>query len=566
MIILIAEDDDNSRVLQQTILESNGHTVISTSNGKEALMTLATQKPDLIISDIMMPEVDGYAFCRSVKSDPELARIPFVFYSATFTSSSDQQLASELGCSLFLIKPMDPDALMAAINDVMASTHSQEPPVVKPIDRDAMDIKYASAISRKLDKKVKELKQAHIELSITQGRLQQIKESYRLAQKIAQIGCWDYNAKTGEYWWSEELYTMLGVPQGRKPSRDLLLEHIAPADRDRYMRALNMAEEKSIAFHMDHQMVSDSGHLLMVRSETEISAFDPATGRPARLVCVIQDITRQRAVEEEKSQLELNLRQGQKMQALGSLASSIAHDFNNILTTIITNAELLSISATSLGKSEQQQLDDIVDACKRATGLVAQIRTFSRQEKQNKEPTSLAELINETIRLLRNTLPANIRIQCHMEPKCPRVLANPTQLHQIIMNLLVNAFQAMQPNGGVVDIRLESVQVAAWDDMARRGLKAGSYLLLKVSDTGVGMDEFVQNRIFEPYFTTKEHHEGTGLGLSVVHGIVLEHNGQITVNSKPGEGTSFMIYLPVYTSKNHADPHTGSPSHARVGA
>ena len=128
--------------------------------------------------------------------------------------------------------------------------------------------------------------------------------------------------------------------------------------------------------------------------------------------------------------------------------------------------------------------------------------------------------------------------------RSPKALANPTQIHQVIMNLLVNAIQAMPPQGGTIDIRLASAHVAGWDPVAREGLKAGHYVLLTISDTGTGIDEKTKERIFEPYFTTKQQSEGTGLGLSVVHGIVLEHNGQITVDSEPGEGTTFSVYLP----------------------
>jgi len=546
MKILVVEDDENSRVLQHTILEAGGHSVVSAANGREALVKISEGAPELIISDIMMPEMDGYALCRAVKSNPDLVHIPFVFYSATFTSSGDQQLAAELGGSRFLIKPMDPDAFLASIRELLLDGIPPEvPPIIQPLDKDAMDVKYANTISRKLDKKVEELKHAHSQLALTQTRLQQIKDSYRLAQKIAQVGCWDFNVSAREFWWSDELYALLGLAVGDKaPTRAMLLNRIAPEDRDRFERALVMAEEKAIPFHMDHHVIGPNDQLKLVRTETEITAFNPGTGRPARLVSVMQDITRQRQMEEDKARLELNLRQGQKIQALGSLASSIAHDFNNILTTIQANAEVLTMSDTALSAEDREQLDHITSACRRASGLVQQIMTFSRQEKQQKEPTLIATLVEEVLRLIKSSVPDNIKICRKFSSNCPHALANPTQIHQVVMNLCINAIHAIRPNAGQIDIQLDAIQVVGWDKVALEGLKAGNYVRLIISDNGLGMEEAIRDRIFEPYFTTKQPGEGTGLGLSVVHGIILEHHGQISVSSTPGQGTSFSIYLP----------------------
>lgn len=546
MKVLIAEDDENSRLLQHTILESAGHTVLSAANGREAFQVLARSIPDLIISDIMMPEMDGYAFCRAVKSDPAFAHIPFVFYSATFTTEADKQLAAELGSSLFLIKPMEPDEFMATIQKVLDQGISASPPVSIPsLDAGAIDVKYASSLARKLDKKVVELKRAHTELATTQAQLERIKESYQFAQKIARIGIWDWDLVSGEFWWSDELYHLLGVPPETPPTRDLLLRRIAPDDRPRFERAMRMAEEKAIPFHMDNYVLGAGDVELMIRAEVSIAHFDHTLKKPRRLVCVMQDITQQRKMESEKARLELNLRQSQKIEALGTMAGSIAHDFKNILMIVQANAESLRMEGASRPADEIEQLNQIIAACRRAGELAGQIMTFSRQEKMAKVPTPILPVMEEVLRLIRSILPPGISMNSRLDAACPAVVANSTQIHQVIMNLCMNAIQAMTGASGTIEVTMEPVIVQGWDPIVLEGLKAGKYVLIQVQDRGCGMDNATRERIFEPYFTTKEAGGGTGLGLSVAYGIVLEHNGQISVSSEEGSGSTFSVYLPV---------------------
>lgn len=547
MKFMVVEDDENSRVLQHTILEAAGHQVTSAANGREALQLIARERPEVIVSDIMMPELDGYALCRAIKSNPDYAAIPFVFYSATYTSPADQQLALELGGACFLVKPMDPTEFMQQIDSVLARiSESASAPRVVPLDLDAVDVRYAHTIARKLDKKIVELKETRHQLASTEARLRLIEENHRTAQQIAHLGSWDLEIRTGEWWWSEELYALLGLADGpRTPGRERLMERIAPEDRPRFERATALAEEKGIPFRMELRVLGPADETRICYAEGRIAATDPSSGKPIRLICAMQDITRMRQMEDEKGRLEASLRQAQKMEALGTLAGSIAHDFNNILSAILNSAELLRVSPDAPDAEKQECLNIILDAGRRAADLVKQIKTFSKPSDQSRQPVDIGAVIQEAIKFLRHTADAGIEIQYRPDTHCPPVLANATQLHQVIMNLCVNAIQAMAAKPGVLEISTTAVEISSWDRIALDGLKAGRYVVVGVRDTGIGMDDATRERIFEPYFTTREQNEGTGLGLSVVHGIVLGLNGKITVTSAPQQGTTIAVYLPV---------------------
>ncbi len=253
---------------------------------------------------------------------------------------------------------------------------------------------------------------------------------------------------------------------------------------------------------------------------------------------IVRDITERKRIEEQ-------LRQAQKMEAIGTLAGGIAHDFNNILYAIRGYTEL-SLAETPQESQLAENLREIRRSTKRAADLVKQILTFSRKGAEEKQPLGLEPVVKEALNLIRKTLPTTIDIRQDIAAGCRPIMADLTQIHQVIINLCANAADAME-SGGVLTVHLREVVVAP--ELARQieGLQAGDYLRLSVADTGHGMDQATLARIFEPYFTTKGPGKGTGLGLATVHGIVCSHQGAIALNSAPGQGTTFDLYFPALT-------------------
>jgi PAS domain S-box-containing protein len=260
-------------------------------------------------------------------------------------------------------------------------------------------------------------------------------------------------------------------------------------------------------------------------------------GKIISAVHVVRDIS-------ERKGLEKHLLLAQKMEAIGTLAGGIAHDFNNILSAIIGYSELVLYSA-SKETPMYENVKEVLKAGHRAKDLVKQILTFSRQDESERKPIQVSPIVSDALKLLRASLPTTIEILQNEKVGVDTVSANPSQIHQIIMNLCTNAGYAMRENGGVLEVNLENVELDSSFTDLYPNIEPGSYLKIRTSDTGSGIPSQVLGRVFEPYFTTKEKGEGTGLGLAVAYGIVESYGGTITVLSVPGEGTTFDIYLPV---------------------
>ncbi|MDA8162533.1 MAG: PAS domain S-box protein, partial [Desulfobacteraceae bacterium] len=279
----------------------------------------------------------------------------------------------------------------------------------------------------------------------------------------------------------------------------------------------------------------------LFEEESSIAPVVSESGEIISYVSVKRDMT-------EQIRLERQLRQAQKMEAIGTLAGGIAHDFNNILTAIIGYTEL-AIMKLPPESPVLKNLNEIYNAGDRAKNLIRQILTFSRKGEQKLKPLQIQFVIKEALKFLRASIPSTVELRQDIDTACEPVMADPTQIHQVIMNLCTNAYQAMRESGGVLGVKLSQVELGPVDIVQKGGIKPGAYVLLEVSDTGCGMPPAVVERIFEPYFTTKKEGEGTGLGLAVVHGIVKGYGGRISVYSEEGKGTTFRIYFPV-----QADP------------
>jgi PAS domain S-box-containing protein len=312
------------------------------------------------------------------------------------------------------------------------------------------------------------------------------------------------------------------------------------ADRDKLVQLL--LRDGSVR-DMEINFVSRSGRIVIARCSCERLEI---AGRTC-IVNVLEDVTEQRETERQRAALESQLRQTQKLEALGTLAGGIAHDFNNILTAIIINQELALMQLTNPAEV-RTCLAEISRASSRAKELISQILAFSRrQEPRTHVAQPLGPIVKEAMALVRASFPASIEIVTELDVDASDVLADATQIHQVVMNLCANAAHAMRARPGFLAVHLASRKLTNEDCLLIPGLSAGLYTQLTVKDTGHGMDDAVLARIYEPFFTTKAAGEGTGLGLPVIHGIVKNHGGAILVRSAPGEGTTFDLLFPAAT-------------------
>ncbi|MFZ5585437.1 MAG: PAS domain-containing hybrid sensor histidine kinase/response regulator [Thermodesulfobacteriota bacterium] len=280
-----------------------------------------------------------------------------------------------------------------------------------------------------------------------------------------------------------------------------------------------------------------------VHVSLNITPVRDAEGRVAGLAAIARDITQQKAQEAERESMRAQLRQAQKMEAVGTLAGGIAHDFNNILGAIMGYTEM-AMQQVSPDGPLWSDLEQVLKAGERAKDLVGQILAFSRRAEQEPRALRLTPLVKEAHKLLQATLPGHVELSLAILTEDDLVLADPTQIHQVVMNLCTNAVQAMGPRRGRVELRLEQAAPDEADMAARPDLGSGPFLRLSVSDDGPGMEPQVLERVFDPFFTTKRPGEGTGLGLAVAHGIAQAHGGLLTARSQPGRGATFSLYLP----------------------
>jgi PAS domain S-box-containing protein len=384
----------------------------------------------------------------------------------------------------------------------------------------------------------------------------------RKAQELAHIGSWTWEIRNKRVHPSEEMLRILGVGREEfdRAVPELVERLIHPGDREQVRTLVLAGAGPGPRPPTEFRIVRPDGSLRMVWGEVGELRRD-SNGNPEILTGVIQDITDRKAAEEilRRSAEELEelvrqrtaeikkrddlLRRTQKIEALGTLAGGIAHDFNNVLSTIMVNAELALLEA---GDKEpgKEHLALLLQAVRRGQELVKQIITFSRQKEQERTPLRVSPIIKDTMKFLRSSLPSSIEIREALEESSDSVMADPSQVSQIVMNLCVNAAYAMRERGGVLKVEMKAVDVEREMSAKHPELQPGPHVCLIVSDTGCGMTAEVVDRVFDPFFTTKPPGEGSGLGLSVVYGIVKSYGGWISVYSEPGLGSTFSVFLP----------------------
>lgn len=331
------------------------------------------------------------------------------------------------------------------------------------------------------------------------------------------------------------------------------LEFVYEADRNRIRHAFATTLEGHFE-PREYRIVIKSGEIRWIRSSSRTISHG---NRVVGLQGVYMDIT-------EKRELEAQRRQTHKMEAMGTLAGGIAHEFNNILSAILGFTDLTQ-RELPVESSARANLEYVLQASYRAKELVQQILAFSRPDDAARHPLSVSQTVHEVLALLRASLPTTIDIRLDLHEPVGPILANPTQLYQVLMNLCANAEYAMRERGGILEIRVDAVRGEAMSGLPHLDLQPGSWVRLTVRDTGDGIAPAIADRIFDPFFTTKGVGEGSGMGLAIVHGIVSSHGGVITVESLPGEGTTCLLYFPQLVA-TAGDGHESLPGACSTGA
>ena len=422
--------------------------------------------------------------------------------------------------------------------------------------------KAGSKLEGRVEKRTAELAQSNKDLKLARQLALEEKEKYQSIFENAVEGFFQSTPKGRFVNVNPAFAKMLGYASPEKlvsGISDIATQYyVNDEDRKRFKQVLQ--KNGSVKGFEFKARCKDGSHIWVSNSTRVIH---DQNGRIVRYEGNVMDITQRRQAEEENTRLEAQYRQAQKMESIGTLAGGIAHDFNNILFPILGHTEMLLMDVpgdSPLGNS----LKGIYTSALRAKELVKQILTFSRQESCELKLMKIQPIIKETLKLIRSTIPATIEIIQNIRADCGAVKADPTQIHQVVMNLATNAYHAMEKIGGKLTVSLREIQLSRQDalnpDMGP-GMRPGAYACLTISDTGLGMDKALTEKIFDPFFTTKEQGKGTGMGLSVVHGIVKSMGGGIQVYSEPGKGTQFQVYLPV---EKQFSEKQATPSQARI--
>jgi len=421
-----------------------------------------------------------------------------------------------------------------------ASTRDEFGDVARALNSMSDNLAKTMATKEEYALEIEKRKQAERALKNSNKRLNE-------AQRIAKIGSWQLDLTTNTLSWSDEIYRIFNlVPQQFSGTYEGFLENIHPEDRELVDRAYQNSLKEKKPYNVVHRLLLSDGTLKYVRECCETTYSD--TGQAVRSLGTVQDITEGVLAEAEQRKLEEQLRQKHKMEAIGYMAEGIAHNFNNNLSIILGNVQLANLNVENPDINKMLQNAQI--AIERSRDLIQKIITYGRGGEYNKVLTPLLPIVDETITLLQGTLPASIRLTRQFSPESSSITikADPSQLQEVLLNLINNAVHAMNEKGEL-KLQLEPVELSTEDIPMQYEVAPGQYAKLSVQDTGHGIPAEIVENIFDPFFTTKGEHEGAGMGLATVHGIIAQHEGFIKVSSAPGKGTIFDVYLPIVDAK-----------------
>ncbi|HEX8347079.1 MAG TPA: response regulator [Actinoplanes sp.] len=533
--VLVVDDRATNRAMVRTILGYRGHRVIEAHEGAEALEIAHAEHPDLILTDVLMPGVDGYGLAMELRAAPDTAQTPIVFYTANYDEAETRPFAEACGVAKVLLKSTGPEELLAAVDELLNSERGPHPtPDTYEVARE-----HLRAVNAKLVEKAQAL-------SDTQMRFKVMADSSPVGIFFGdRHGSADYvNAR------------LAAIMQ--RPAEDLLglgwLCCVGDDHHEEILATVRGANARDAHHRYRTQVQWPDGTLRWFN--VQVQTVRDQEGDPFGFVGTVDDVTaaveadQQRRSAERRHDLEAGIRASERLESLSRLAGGVAHDFNNILGVILAFQAFVSDSLAELGpggrlpedalQSMTGDLEQIRKAAERATGLTQQLLTFGSRSVISLTPLDLNQAVREATDMLTPTLNGAIRVVTQLEPGLSQVLAESTNIAQVMLNLVLNARDAM-PDGGTLTITTSGIEVTDGDHIA---LPPGRYARLAVRDTGNGMTPEVLRNAVEPFFTTKGRGQGAGLGLATVYGIVTQLGGDLRIESDNGFGTSVTICLP----------------------
>lgn len=515
--VLLVDDHPQNLLSLEAILGDMNLNLVKATSGQEALRWVLRQDFALILLDVRLPDIDGFEVAQLIRDRERSRHIPIIFLTA-YAASDEQILRGySVGGVDFTLKPFIPEILRYKVEVFV-------------------DLFQKTEALRRLNETLEQ------QVAKRTAELQRAEEKYRSLFQHAVEGIFQ-TTLDGRYLIvaNPAMARILGYE-----TPEQLLAHIIDLD-EVYIDANHRAEfrrllqENQVVSGFESQVRRRDGQIIWISENA--GTFYGANGQLLGYESLVQDISVRKQAEAERQRLEEQLLQAQKMKSIGTLAGGVAHDFNNLLTIIIGNVQLTQTELRP-DDSLQANLTSVEKAANRAALLTQQLLAFSRRQRLERKAIDLNETISNFMKRLTPTLGEHVQAELRIAPNLPLVFADPTQIEQVMLNLTSNARDAM-PDGGHLIIEADQATLSEAYCREHTWAKPGHYIRLSIRDTGSGMDAETQQRIFDPFFTTKEVGQGTGLGLSVVYGIIRQHDGLIDVYSEVGRGTSVGIYLPV---------------------
>jgi two-component system, cell cycle sensor histidine kinase and response regulator CckA len=510
-VILIVDDTPTNLEVLFDFLADAGFTVLVAEDGESAIARAEYAPPDMILLDILMPEIDGFETCHRLKANAKTKDIPIIFMTA-LTETVDKVKGLSLGAVDYVTKPLQHEEVLARIQ-----LHLQLRNLTKTLQEQ----------NQRLEREISERQQAEQKNREQAALLDIATDAIIVKDWDNQITFWNQGAENLYGWQATEaigknINELVYQPQTLPQLEDIRTSLVQHGCWQGELEQITKQEEKIIV----------ASRWTLMRDQD---------GQPKSILTVNTDIT-------EKKRLESQFLRTQRLESLGTLAGGIAHDLNNILTPILSAAQLLQLKRSYTDEWSQQMFRTIETNSKRGAALVKQVLQFARGVEGKRSIVLISHLFSEIEQIVHGTFPKSIEFSLNLDSDLWAVIGDATHLHQVLMNLTVNARDAM-PNGGNLTISAKNLLVD--EQYARMNLEAnvGPYIVITVADTGIGMSSEILDRIFEPFFTTKELGKGTGLGLSTVRGIIKSHGGFINVHSEIGKGTEFKLFLPAVETK-----------------